>query len=237
MMKKWWWPGWRLDGMLATTGGWGGVPPYCTGHTPTPPRRLIPGAPIALRKASLSQVSSRQFSSFWRHSRTKHVFFRFRRVEFSGPDPPRESDTFPLFSILVHLAHSCRKKSILGAHFGFFMVHLRRNLEATWPQLRPSWPQLGEKFPPKSDLDSKKGAQDPPRPSQTTIFFNFSTLSLIFDPSRPHFLVSLRGVFPCRKGGGVNPSSREVGGNGVEWMLGWEFHEGSRPPVARGWWD
>ena len=23
-----------------------------------------------------------------------------------------------------------------------------------------------------------------------------------------------------RKGGGVNPSSREVGGDGVEWMLG-----------------
>ena len=37
-----------------------------------------------------------------------------------------------------------------------------------------------------------------------------------------------------RKGGGVN---RENGGDRVEWMLGWGFHEGSRPPVARGWWD
>ena len=35
---------------------WGGVPPYCTGHTPTPPRRLIAGAPFALRKVSPSQV-------------------------------------------------------------------------------------------------------------------------------------------------------------------------------------
>ena len=36
----------------------GGVPPYCTGHTPTPPRRLTPGAPIALRKVSASQVGN-----------------------------------------------------------------------------------------------------------------------------------------------------------------------------------
>ena len=36
----------------------GGVPPYCTGHTPTPPRRLTVGAPFALRKVSASQVGN-----------------------------------------------------------------------------------------------------------------------------------------------------------------------------------
>ena len=34
------------------------VPPYCTGHTPTPPRRLTVGAPFALRKVSASQVGN-----------------------------------------------------------------------------------------------------------------------------------------------------------------------------------
>ena len=39
-------------------GAQGGVPPYCTGHTPTPPRRLTVGAPFALRKVSASQVGN-----------------------------------------------------------------------------------------------------------------------------------------------------------------------------------
>ena len=66
MLKKWWSPGWRKNWILVASTARettipeprGGVPPYCTGHTPTPPRRLIPGAPFALRKVSASQVGN-----------------------------------------------------------------------------------------------------------------------------------------------------------------------------------
>ena len=88
---------------------------------------------------------------------------------------------FVFLATLVHLAHSCRKKSALVAHFGFFMVNLRRNLEWTWLQLRSSWPQLGEKFSPKMDPDSEGGA---PRASKTPRL----RFSLISAPPNPNFL-------------------------------------------------
>ena len=137
------------------------------------------------------------------------------RLDF-GAQTPRAKKVF--WDFLLGSGTPSPLKWEKSRYLGSFMAHLRRNLKSTWPQLGTSCPQLGEKFPSKKVRDSKNGTQEPRRPSQSTIFLDFSALEAIFSNFRPlqaTVLIQSLGVFPCRKGGGANPSSRKVGGDGV----------------------
>ena len=75
----------------------GRSPPLLYGAYPHPSKTTDSWSPLCIEKGLWKP--SRQFSGFWRHSRIKHLFLWFRRVEFSSPDPRGKSVFFVFFRL------------------------------------------------------------------------------------------------------------------------------------------